>query len=101
MLIGLPRYYGIWLSFVMGLLQHKGLAEDVLDHGLNARTIMMGLVLQFIYSNMNYHVEHHMFPMVPYHRLPALHVMTKHDCPPSYRSLWQVWVELLPVVFRQ
>lgn len=22
---------------------------------------------------MNYHVEHHMFPMVPYHALPKLH----------------------------
>lgn len=97
MLIGLPRYYGIWLSFVMELPQHTGSAEDVLDHRLNARTIMMGPVLRFIYSNMNYHIEHHMFPMVPYHRLPALHVVIKHDCPPPYRSLWQVWVELLPL----
>ncbi len=101
MLIGLPRFYGIWLSFVMGLPQHLGLAEDVLDHRLNARTIMMGRVLRFFYSNMNYHIEHHMFPMVPYHRLPDLHEAIKHDCPPAYRSLWQVWVELIPVVLRQ
>ena len=101
MLIGLPRFYGIWLSFVMGLPQHLGLAEDVLDHRLNARTILMGPVLRFLYSNMNYHIEHHMFPMVPYHRLPMLHEVIKHDCPPPYRSLWQVWVELVPTVARQ
>ena len=101
MLIGLPRFYGIWLSFVMGLPQHLGLAEDVLDHRLNSRTIMMGPVLRFFYSNMNFHIEHHMFPMVPYHRLPALHDAIKHDCPPPYGSLWQVWVELVPVMFRQ
>ncbi len=100
-LIGLPRFYGIWLSFVMGLPQHLGLAEDVLDHRLNARTIMMGPVLRFIYSNMNYHIEHHMYPMVPYHALPRLHEAIRHDCPPPYRSLWQVWVELIPTVLRQ
>ena len=100
-LIGLPRFYGIWLSFVMGVPQHLGLAEDVLDYRLNSRTIMMGPVLRFFYSNMNYHIEHHMFPMVPYHRLPALHKLIKHDCPPPYRSLWQVWAELIPAVFHQ
>ncbi len=101
MLIGLPRFYGIWLSFVMGLPQHLGLAEDVLDHRLNARTIMMGPVLRFIYSNMNYHIEHHMYPMVPYYRLPALHEAIKYDCPPPYPSLWAVWVELIPTILRQ
>ena len=30
----------------------------------------MNPVSRFIYWNMNYHVEHHMFPMVPYHALP-------------------------------
>ena len=28
---------------------------------------------RFIYMNMNYHIEHHMFPLVPYYNLPALH----------------------------
>ena len=30
---------------------------------------------------MNYHVEHHMFPMVPYYNLPRLHQLIKHDLP--------------------
>ena len=34
---------------------------------------------------MNYHVEHHMFPMVPYHALPALHERIKHDLPAPER----------------
>ena len=48
MLIGLPRFYGIWLLLVMGLSQHLGLAEDVLDHRLNSRTVLMNPVLRFI-----------------------------------------------------
>ncbi|ROT97682.1 fatty acid desaturase [Histidinibacterium lentulum] len=101
MLIGLPRFYGIWLSFVMGVPQHIGLAEDVLDHRLNTRTILMNPVFRFFYSNMNYHIEHHMFPMVPYYRLPALHEEIRHDCPPPYPSVWAAWREIIPCVLRQ
>lgn len=101
MLIGLPRFYGIWLLLVMGLPQHLGLAEDVLDHRLNSRTVHMNQVLRFIYWNMNYHMEHHMYPMVPYHRLPELHEAVKHDCPPASPSLWHAWREIIPCVFRQ
>ena len=57
------------LAHVMtGLTQHIGLAEDVLDHRLNCRTVYINPFSRFVYWNMNYHVEHHMFPMVPYHR---------------------------------
>ncbi len=68
---GCRRLYGRWLAVLFGLSQHAGLAENVLDHRLNARTIHMNPVFRFLYWNMNYHVEHHMFPMVPYHALPA------------------------------
>ena len=67
MLIGGPRIYGCWHMYMTGLIQHGGLAEDVVDHRLNARTVLMNPVSRWIYWNMNYHVEHHMFPMVPYH----------------------------------
>ena len=71
---------------LIGLTQHVGLAEDVLDHRLNSRTVYMNPMIRFIYWNMNYHVEHHMFPMVPYHALPRLHEVIKHDCPTPYPS---------------
>ena len=39
----------------------------------------MNPLFRFIYWNMNYyHVEHHMFPMVPYYRLAELHEIMKH-----------------------
>ena len=73
MFIGLPRLYGAWHHVLTGLTQHAGLAEDTLDHRLNSRTVYMNPLSRFVYWNMNYHVEHHMFPMVPYHALPELH----------------------------
>ena len=101
MFIGLPTFYGRWLLLVFGLTQHAGLAEDVLDHRLNSRTIIMGPVLRFLYSNMNYHTEHHMFPTVPYHALPALHEAVKGDLPPVYRGLRGAYREVLPALRRQ
>jgi len=101
MLVGLPTIYGAWLLLFLGLTQHAGMAEDALDHRLNSRTIYMNPVLRFLYSNMNYHLEHHMFPMVPYHALPQLHEMVKADCPPPYPSCWAAYREIIPAVLRQ
>jgi fatty acid desaturase len=50
---------------------------------------------------MNYHVEHHMFPMVPYHALPKLHEAIKADCPPPYQNTFQAYAEIIPAVLRQ
>lgn len=101
MYIGLPNLYGAWLMPVYGYTQHAGLAENVLDHRLNCRTVYMNPVNRYLYWNMNYHVEHHMFPLVPYHNLPRLHEIVKADMPTSYRSICDAWREIIPAVLRQ
>jgi fatty acid desaturase len=101
MLIGLPRLYGSWHMVLTGLLQHIGLADNVVDHRLNTRTVYMNPISRWIYWNMNYHVEHHMFPMVPYHALPELHALIKHDLPEPNPSMWHAYKEAWPVVLRQ
>ncbi len=95
MLIGLPRLYGCWHMVLVGLLQHGGLADNVLDHRLNSRTVYMNPVSRYLYWNMNYHIEHHMFPMVPYHALPRLHALIKDDLPPPNRSMWDGYKEII------
>src|SRR6185437_1412966 len=62
MFIGLPSIYGGWLFHVYGYTQHAGLAENVLDHRLNCRTLYVNPIHRYLYWNMFYHVEHHMFP---------------------------------------
>jgi fatty acid desaturase len=101
MFIGLPTFYGAFLALYFGLTQHAGLAEDVLDHRLNSRTVSMNPIFRFIYWNMNYHVEHHMFPMVPYHALPKLHEAIKADCPAPYPSTIAAYREIIPALARQ
>ncbi len=101
LLVGLPRAYGATLFNLYGLTQHAGLGENVVDHRLNTRTIKMNRLNRFLYSNMNYHIEHHMFPMVPSHNLAELHEEVKHDCPEPYPSMWAAYKEIIPAVVKQ
>jgi len=97
----LPQFFGTWLMIIHNTTQHAGLAENVLDHRLNCRTVYMNPISRFIYWNMNYHVEHHMFPLVPYHALPKLHKIVKSDCPPPYPNIYSAWKEILPTLLKQ
>lgn len=97
----LPSMYGHWWAQIIGITQHAGLQEDVLDHRLNSRTIYMNPLWRFLYLNMNYHLEHHMFPMVPYYNLPKLHEAVKADCPRPYSSTWAAYREIIPTLLRQ
>ncbi len=101
LLVGTPRLYGAWHHVMVGLMQHGGLADNVLDHRMNSRTVYINPISRFIYWNMNYHVEHHMFPMVPYHALPKLHQLIKHDLPAPTKSIWACYKEMLPAWIKQ
>ena len=101
LLIGLPRLYGCWHMVLCGWLQHGGLSDNVTDHRLNSRTVYMNPVSRFIYWNMNYHVEHHMFPLVPYFQLPKLHSAIAHDLPAPNRSIPAAYAEMVPALLRQ
>ena len=81
--------------------QHAGLREDVLDHRLNSRTVYMNSVLRFLYSNMNYHVEHHIFPTVPYYALPALHAEIKAYLAPPDPSTLTAYRRIFATLRRQ
>jgi fatty acid desaturase len=50
---------------------------------------------------MNYHIEHHMFPMVPFYALPKLHALIKDDCPQPYPSLVAAYREIVPALAKQ
>jgi fatty acid desaturase len=82
-------------------MQHAGLAENVLDHRRNCRTVYMNPVFRFLYWNMNYHLEHHLFPMVPFHALRRLHEATRAHLPPPYKGSWAAYREILPALWRQ
>ncbi len=95
MFIGGPTIYGAWLVVFFGLTQHAGLQENVLDHRYSTRTVLMNPIFRFLYLNMNYHVEHHMFPAVPYHALPKLHEEIKDQLAPPNPNTWHAYAEII------
>ena len=88
-------FYCGWLGFLCGVPQHYGLNSDVPDFRLNTRTSTCSWLPAFYYWNMQYHLEHHMFPAVPFYNLPKLRAAIEHDLPPAPHGLLPTWREML------
>ncbi len=59
------------------LLAEHGDCPAVANMLENTRTTFTTRAVRFLAWNMPYHTEHHVFPAVPFHRLPALHAIMR------------------------
>ena len=58
------------------LTEHTGCEET--PNGLaNTRTTLTNGVMRLAMWNMSYHAEHHLYPSIPFHRLPAAHAAVR------------------------
>jgi len=82
--IAIGFMYALYFWFVPALLaqpllrailvtEHTGCSRDG-DGFSNTRTTLASFLIRLLMWNMPYHAEHHLFPSVPFHRLPALHL---------------------------
>lgn len=55
------------------LMAEHGRCPQVADMFDNTRTTFTNRLVRLLAWNMPYHTEHHTFPAVPFHQLPALH----------------------------
>ncbi|MCY4655757.1 MAG: fatty acid desaturase [Gammaproteobacteria bacterium] len=88
-------FYCGWLGFLCGLPQHYGLNSNIPDFRMNTRTFTCSWIPAFYYWNMQYHLEHHMYPAVPFYNLPKLRKAIEHDLPPAPHGLVATWREML------
>ena len=72
------------LPFMLGapflrayLLAAHALCPHVASMLENTRTTFTNSIVRALAWNMPYHVEHHAYPAVPFHKLPAFHAFTK------------------------
>ena len=72
--------YGTWLHIVFGLTQHAGLAEDVLDHRHNTRTVYMNPSFLSLLEHELSGTPHVSDGSIP--RTPCLHEEMKADTAP-------------------
>lgn len=100
-LLTLAPFYGGWLFFLCNNTQHIGLQDFVPDFRLCCRTFTLNPVIRFLYWQMNYHTEHHMYAAVPCYNLGRLHKLIRHDLPPCQHGLAAVWKEIADIQARQ
>jgi len=97
-IFNLGAQYCGWLGRLLcPMPQHFGMSPNVPDHRLSCRTYTCSWLPAFLYWNMQYHVEHHMFPAVPFFNLPKLRKVIEHDLPPAPHGLRATWKEILAI----
>lgn len=100
-IVSFGPFVGGWLFFLCNNSQHAAMLDNVSDFRLCCRTIRPNPLVRFIYWQMNFHIEHHMYASVPCYNLKRLHEAIRHDLPPT-RSLLEAWrCEIVPVLRRQ
>ncbi len=99
MLFLVPKFF-ISLNVLWGLTQHMCLKKDTKDHRESTRSVRLNPIFSFIYWKMEYHIEHHMFPMVPSYNLPKLHEIIK-DQLPKPQSLFEAYKEIIPAIIKK
>lgn len=63
---------------IRGMSQHT-LLEHADDEVKGTRSILTGRLVRFFMCNENYHLEHHLYPGVPWHNLPEVHGQLGED----------------------
>lgn len=102
MALGHGELYLAWLAAylipyplflrIRALAEHAATKQST-DMFENTRTTRAGLIARSFVApfRVNFHIEHHVMPSVPYHRLPLMHRMMREkgvvEAPPGY---WKV-----------
>lgn len=58
------------------MAEHAGCSNDD-DAFANTRTTLAGPLVRLVMWNMPYHAEHHLYPNIAFHQLPAAHVLLR------------------------
>jgi len=95
------RFIGGWLQYLCNNPQHTGLMGNVPDFRLCCRPLRLNAVFRFLYWQMSYHTEHHMYAAVPCYNLGRLHRGIRHELPPIAAGLLPAWREIASILDRQ
>ncbi len=77
--------------------------RSLAEHGLTTsgspftatRSVISNRVVAFVFCNLNYHLEHHLFPAVPWYNLPALHQVLQSAYGDAGSSVYRSYTSFL------
>ena len=96
--VSFARFYGGGFQWLINITQHIGLQDNVSDFRLCCRTIELNPFVRFLYFQMNYHTEHHMYAAVPCYNLRELHRTIARQMPITVQGLIPAWREILAIL---
>jgi len=92
------------LLFAAQLSNVRGLAEHGLTTGGNdftsTRTVLSNRFVAFFMCNLNYHLEHHLFPSIPWYNLPKIHRLLEPELRAAGASVYLSYTSFLIDFFR-
>jgi fatty acid desaturase len=97
----IPRLVGGCIVNAYINTQHMCMAEDRHDHRLTTRSIRCSWPERLLYWNMNYHIEHHLYPAVPFHALSSLNEQIGNQLPPPVRNVVAANADIVRAIERQ
>ena len=97
----LPRLVGGIVMQLYTVIQHAEMEEDNPDLRKSTRSFTSNWFGRFLYADMNHHVEHHLYPMVPFHALAELSGKLEGQLLPPSKGLFKTNLKVLRAVLRR
>lgn len=82
----IPLLIAAQLTNVRGLAEHSLTTHD--NVFTETRTVISNPFVSFMMNNLNYHLDHHLFPGVPWYNLPKLHAILKDEYKAAGSSIY-------------
>ncbi len=94
----IPLGVAALLGNVRGWAEHT---QTVSGHPLTeTRTVTSNRLFSFLNINLNYHIEHHLFPGIPWYNLPKVHRLLLDDYKAAGSSIYGSYAHFLFDAFR-
>jgi len=97
----LPRILGGVSMLLFTVIQHAEMQENspsILETTRSFKTVWPA---SFLYMNMEHHIEHHLYPQIPFYSLPQLNQALADQLPEPDPGLIRTNIQLLSVAIRR
>lgn len=81
LIVNFGSFFGNLIAILLAMGQHNLMPDKENDFRKNSRTIIINPIIEFFYWGMNYHIEHSMFPKIPFYNLKKVRSILKEQLP--------------------
>ena len=94
----IPLFVAISFGNIRGWAEHT-MTEPGNDL-IETRTVTSNKILSFLNINLNYHLEHHLYPTMPWYNLPKLHLLLQDEYRKAGTFIYKSYFVFLYDAFR-